>query len=274
MGLKRLFYDIETSLGIYSTFGQGWNKTIGYKDEIVEPRIICICYKWQGEKKVHSIEWENGDDKKMIKKFIKVLEQADQICAHNGDGFDLPIIRGRAIKHGIDMHYDYQSIDTLKLARKRAGRGFKFQSNRLDYIAQYFGVGKKISTSLELWQRISYPVFIPNLYPMTSDYNKALNEMVRYCKMDVTVLEDVYMILNPYVKEKMHLGVMLGGNRWDCPKCASGDIQLNGVKYTAAGLRQQQIRCKKCKHQWVTSIKVVNEWQQWKMDRKLLNNRL
>ena len=41
------------------------------------------------------------------------------------------------------------SVDTLKEARKV----FKFSSNKLDYIAQYLGVGAKMDTGgIALWE--------------------------------------------------------------------------------------------------------------------------
>ena len=266
-----MFYDIETSKGIYSGFGQGWNKTIGMKDEIVPVKIICICWQWEGIDETFELRWDKGDDKKLVKKFIKELNKADEIVAHNGDGFDLPRIRARAIIHGLKMDYDYPAIDTLKLARKRAGKGFKFESNRLDYIAQILGVGAKITTNGELWDRITYPSFLPGLYPITKDYYKALDYMVKYCHMDIEVLKKVYEKLQPYVPHKHHAAVMSGGNKWDCPKCTSGNVKKNGTRVMASGYRKNQLLCKNCKYQWKVPPRVVLNWEQWKLDVKLYN---
>jgi transposase-like protein len=246
--LKRLFYDIETSLAIGSFFQIGYNKSINYQDIILEPRIICICYKWGNEGKVYSLDWDEGNDEELIRSFVKVIEGADELVAHNGDGFDMPWIRGRAIKHGIHMQHDYPLVDTLKLARKRAGKGFKFQSNRLDYIAKFLGVGRKIKTDLSLWHRITYPALIPSLYELKNDYHKALDHMVKYCKMDVKVLESVYNKLKPYVPHKSHEGKNLGGSRWDCPKCGSGDSIKQQVRYSSAGIYRRRMKCNDCNY--------------------------
>lgn len=272
--MKRLFYDIETSLGIFTAFSAGYNKTISHHDIVIHPAIICICYKWGGDNKVHSLEWRLGDDKKLIKEFVKVLEKADEIVAHNGDGFDLPWIRGRAIKHGIPMGY-YVEVDTLKLAKKRAGQGFKFQSNRLDHLARYLEVGKKVKTTPGLWYDISIPAFIPAVKPVDDEYHRALAEMVKYCKADVRVLERVYEKLKPYSPVKTHMGVHLGGNRWDCAKCGSGNTKVNKRYYTAAGMERINWVCLDCKtYSHTTPAKIHIDKLKWELDRRHANESL
>ena len=269
--MRRLFWDIETSKGIYGIFGQGWNLRVGPGDEIVAPRIICICYKWEDEKKIHSIEWDKGDDRKVIRDFIKVLDTADESLGHNIDGFDLPWIRRRAIFYKIPMYWDYPTLDTLKGTKKNSGRGFRFDSNRLDAIARHLGIGKKIKTDIELWHDITYPAFLTGLFPITDKYYKALRKMVKYCKMDVEILEQVYYRLTPYIKQKTHAGVIAGGNKWDCPKCASGNIYSKETVVTAAGTKRKRLLCKDCGVTQTVAMKTFIDWQQFKVDLKLRN---
>jgi DNA polymerase elongation subunit (family B) len=48
-----------------------------------------------------SLTWDKKQsDKAMIKAFLKVMAQADEIVAHNGDKFDLKWLRTRALLHG------------------------------------------------------------------------------------------------------------------------------------------------------------------------------
>lgn len=272
--MKRLFYDIETSLSLFSGFQIGYNINVSYKNLIWESRVVCICYKWQDEDEVHSLRWDNGKDKKMIKKFIKILDKADSIVAHNGDGFDLPIIRTRALKHRLKMNWNYTEEDTLKLAKRRAGKGFKFQSNRLDYVAQFLEVGQKIPTDFSLWERVSYPIIIPHLYPMSADYEKAMNDMVTYCKMDVEVLQKVYEVLKPYVPQKIHAAAMNDDHLWNCASCGSGNVKRNGNKISAAGVKKQQWICYDCEHQYYTPQKIALDYLQWRIDQKKFNDEL
>ena len=253
--MKRLFYDIETSLGIYSAFRAGYNLNISHKDIIKEPAIICIGYKWEGEDDTFCISWRDGDDKDIISQFISILETADEIVAHNGDGFDLPWIRGRAIKHRLEMRYDYPSVDTLKMAKRRAGNGFKFQSNRLDYIASYFGIGRKIPTDITLWQDITYYCYLNSFYNDREVYNEALNKMKVYCQMDVALLEEVYKIFEPYTPRKTHAAIIKGGNKWDCPTCASGNTIKKSLRILASGIRRRRMQCKECNSYFTLSLK-------------------
>ena len=55
-GFKRLFYDIETSPNIGFFWGAGYKVNISHDNIIKERAIICICYKWEGQDTVHSIE--------------------------------------------------------------------------------------------------------------------------------------------------------------------------------------------------------------------------
>ena len=268
--MKRLFYDIETSLSINSSFGCAWNTTIGPNDIIIYPRIICICFKWEGEKKVHSLEWDLGDDYKMIKDFIKIMDKADIIVGHNADGFDQPWIRRQAIYHRIPMG-QYIEEDTLKLARKRAGKGFKFESNRLDAIAKFLGVGQKIKTDRSLWEKITYPTLLKELFPIDKKYFDALHDMIKYCKMDVKVLESVYKVLAPYSPVKMHLGMFKGGNKWDCAKCGSGNTKVNKRFVTALGQERVNWYCQDCKTYSHTTASSVHKAKiQWLNDFKKL----
>ena len=81
-GVKRLFWDIETSPNI-GFFWRASEKTfIPYDNIIREGAVICICYKWEGESKVHSLTWKDGDDREAVKAFLKVARTADEMVAH------------------------------------------------------------------------------------------------------------------------------------------------------------------------------------------------
>ena len=114
----------------------------------------------------------------MLQEFIKVANEADEMVGHNGDKFDLTWIRTRCLFHGIEMFPKYATIDTLKQARSK----FKFNSNRLDYIASFLGIGKKIETKFGLWKSI-----------LLDKDKEAMKLMIEYCKGDVKLLEEVFL---------------------------------------------------------------------------------
>jgi hypothetical protein len=50
--VRRLFWDIETSPNVVLAFRAGYDVVINPDAVVAERKIICIGYKWEGEKKV------------------------------------------------------------------------------------------------------------------------------------------------------------------------------------------------------------------------------
>lgn len=226
--MNRLYFDIETSPCLGWFWRPGYNLNLNHNNVIENAKIICICYKWEGKQKVYSLTWDkNQCDKKMLQDFIKVLDSADEIVGHNSDKFDIKWIRTRCLFHGVDMMPDYSSLDTLKEARK----GFLFPSNRLDAIGRYTGVGKKIKTTEEFWFDAWY-----------KNSRRALNDMVKYCKQDVLLLESVHQKLKPYTKVKHRIHTDIS----ECGNCGSEDLRVKSYKVSAAGTRYVQLQCHGC----------------------------
>jgi uncharacterized protein YprB with RNaseH-like and TPR domain len=229
---KRLYFDIETSPNIGFFWTAGFKLNISTESIIKERAIICICYKWEEDKVTHSLNWDSKqNDKKMLQDFIKVANEADELVGHNGDKFDLAWIRTRCLFHRIDMFPTYVTIDTLKVARSK----FKFNSNKLNYIAKYLGIGQKIHTEYDLWKDI-----------VLNKDKDAMDKMIKYCKMDVILLEKVHKELSLHIPAKTHYGVIFGGDRGSCPECGSDDLVRNNKRVTASGLVKIQLRCKTC----------------------------
>lgn len=229
---KRLFFDIEVSANIGLFWQSGFKINIGPESIIKERAIICICYKWEDSKEVESLEWDSKQcDKKMLQKFIKIANTADEIVGHNGDKFDLAWIRTRCLFHRIDMFPTYTTIDTLKISRSK----FKFNSNKLDYIAKFLGVGEKIKTDYGMWKDI-----------MLNKCKVSMAKMVKYCKMDVVVLEKVYKELSVHILPKTHYGVIFGADRGSCPECGSDELIRKCLRTLASGTKKIQYQCKTC----------------------------
>lgn len=231
---RRLFFDIETSPNIGLFWEAGYKKNITTDNIIRERAIICICYKWEDEKEVYALQWDaKQNDKRMLEQFIAVANTANELVGHNGDKFDLAWIRTRCLFHGIDMFPTYQTIDTLKVARSK----FRFQSNRLNYIAEFLGLGGKIKTEFNLWKDI-----------LLNKDKVAMEKMIKYCKKDVSLLEEVYKLLGNHIAVKTHYGVVFGQDRGSCPECGAGSKELikNNTVVTATGLTRIQYKCKVC----------------------------
>lgn len=240
-GFKRLFYDIETSPNIGFFWGSGYRINIPHDNIIKERAIICICYKWEGQNTVYSVEWNEGCDKALLSHFMEVAKTADELVAHNGDNYDEKWIRTRCLIHGIECPPKLNSYDTLKKARAH----FRFNSNKLDYLAKLFFDEGKSAVGFDDWIKIT----------LNND-QEALNKMVDYCKKDVELLEDVFHKIQPYVHHNTHVG----DYRFSCPSCGSKEVVLRRTRYTKSGIPKRQLQCtvKKCRRYFTISNKV---WQ-------------
>ena len=240
--IKRLFFDIETSyhiLEIKSWSLRNYNKYFNHEDIKQHKQIICISYKWQYEDKVHTLDWRMGE-REMIKEFIKIMGDAHEIVGHNGDRFDIKELRTRAIYYGLLMFPNYRTLDTLKKARNY----FNFASNKLDYIGQYLNVGKKLDhEGFELWEKV-----------VAGDVD-ALERMIKYCEQDVILLEDTFFVLNPFITHNNNFAVLTGGERWDCPECASENVEMFRFYSTPMGVIRREMKCNDCKQQYKVSNK-------------------
>lgn len=235
---KRLFFDIEVSPNIGFFWQPGYNITIDYGNIIKERAVICACYKWEDKDKVYSLSWdENQDDKKLLTALVEVMNQADEIVAHNGDKFDQAWVRTRCIYHGISIPPNYVSIDTLKAARSK----FKFNSNRLDYIGKFLGVGSKSETGgFDLWKDITL-----------HNNKRALKEMIDYCKNDVVLLQSVFEKMNPYIPAKSRVS----HDKDTCPECESKRVIKQGYRMTASGQKKAKMQCQDCGKWYQTNVK-------------------
>jgi DNA polymerase elongation subunit (family B) len=229
---KRLYFDVETAPNIGFFWQSGYKLSIGPQNIIKERALICICYKWEDDKETQSLNWDSKQcDKKMLQAFVKVANEADELVGHNGDKFDLAWIRTRCLFHEIEMFPTYVTIDTLKVARSK----FKFNSNKLDYIGKFLGIGQKIKTDFSLWTDI-----VLKKCPV------AMAQMIKYCKMDVILLEKVHKKLSLHIPAKTHYGVIFGGDRGSCPECGSDELVRKGTRVSATGVKKVQYQCKTC----------------------------
>lgn len=230
-----LFYDIETSHNVVAKFSLR-EEYVNHNNILQERYVICAAWKWLGEKRIHAVAINDfpayrkqpHNDRHVIETLNTVLASADVIVAHNGNRFDFPWIAGRALKHELPPLPPIPSIDTLKIAR----RMFSLNSNRLDYLGNYLGLGGKTNTPPGLWIDV-----------LKGD-EKAIRTMVRYNKRDVELLEQVYLKLRPYAPE--HFNAQLVTHVEGCPRCGSDKVQSRGW-HASLTQKYRRFQCTACK---------------------------
>jgi hypothetical protein len=230
--VKILLLDIETA----PSLGWVWEK---YETNVIDFKsdwyMLSYAYKWLYEddtKVVGLVDFPRYDrdrenDKQLVKSLWKLMDAADVIIAHNGDKFDIKKINTRFLTHGLKPPSPYKTVDTLKIARSK----FAFDSNKLDDLGRYLGVGRKLpNTGFHLWKGC-----------MIGD-REAWRQMKEYNGHDVDLLERVYTILFPW--DTKHPAVNLG-QRDTCPKCGSSQVQRRGFNFTLLS-KAQRYQCRDC----------------------------
>ena len=236
---KILFFDIETSHSLAAIFSLFNDSGIPHSSVITEWAIISIAYKFQGDKKTTVLMSDLGknrsviseiDDRRILEKFSKVLNEADVVVGHNSDRFDLKKINTRLIRHKLGpIKPNIKKVDTLKIAK----RNFAFMSNRLDYISKYLGYGGKMSTPNGLWIKV-----------LMGD-KKAVKIMGEYNARDVEELENVYNELIDY--DLLASVKVEDPNRPCCRECGSKNNIVSRKKASAVtGLFATQYQCYDC----------------------------
>lgn len=233
--IKLLFIDIETSPIIGYTW-KTWDTSVL---KVIEPsKIISVSWKWFSEETtyVKTIADYTGykankvEDKKLVTEIWKLLDEADLVCAHHGDNFDLKKLNARFIYHGLSAPSFYKSIDTKKAASKY----FKFDSNSLNNLGVYLGCGTKINNGgFDLWVRC-----------MAGD-QEAWKAMADYNKQDTVLLEKVYLKLRPFMEDHPNLNAITSNAELACRSCGSHSIQKRGWSFTKT-TKRQRYQCNDC----------------------------
>jgi hypothetical protein len=230
---KILLLDIETTPNLVTSWGLHIPSGYLPPENVVQERtILCGSYQWYGQKQIASLcvtEKEPLNDFCVVGGLHAVLTQADAVVAHNGDHFDIPWILTRSIHYGLPPIRPLIQIDTRKIAKAK----FYFNSNKLEYLAKFLGIGHKIKTEFDLWK------------DCLKGSPSALQKMVKYNQHDVKLLRGVFEKLRPFVPAKINAALFT--DRPCCPTCQSSKIQSRGLSYTVA-YAYRQYQCTVCGH--------------------------
>lgn len=223
--------DIETAPNVAYVWGL-FKENIPLQRLIDSGYVMCWSAKWLGEDDVHFDSIHQSKPKDMLKGIHKMLEEADAVVHYNGTSFDIPTLNKEFLLNKMNPPSTYKQIDLLQTARHR----FRFASNKLDYVAQALGIGKKFKhAGFELWVRC-----------MAKDQD-AWDEMEEYNKQDVRLLEEVYKRFLPWIRNHPNVSLYTDSGDAACPACSSTDFQRRGFSFTSVG-KYQRYQCNDCGH--------------------------
>ncbi|SRR6056297_161023 len=170
------------------------------------------------------------DDKRIAGSLWNLINEADIVVSHNGKNFDHKMLNMRWLIHDIMPPTNFKVVDTYKVAKEN----FFFPSYSLDYIAGILGVGHKLKhEGINMWKKC-----------LAGDEN-ALRDMSAYNNVDVEILEDVYLIFRPWVKNHPNIGLFLNSENPVCHICGSEDLYEDGEHNTSVS-KFKTLRCEEC----------------------------
>lgn len=258
--MKILLFDIETApvqAYVWGLYNEVTSMAMVEKDWY----CLCWCAKWLDSKEMitgslhesKSYKKDPENDKEIMVKLWKLLDEADVVIAHNAVKFDVRKVNARFLQHDLTPPSPYKVIDTLQAAR----RYFKFTSNRLGDLGVFLKVGKKIDTGgFELWKGC-----------LRGD-KKSWNHMVKYCKQDVTLLQKVYLKMRPYITNHPNRALPFLEENPCCPDCGSFKIRKQGTRRHVGSINNRY-RCGSCARRFSLKIKDIPLQEKIFTDRPL-----
>jgi len=232
---KVLLFDIETSpMEFY-----GWQlfkQTVLPHQVIKDWSTLCWSAKWLNEPeimngRVKPKEAINREDMSIMQGIWDLIDEADITITHNGKAFDHKKTNARFLNNGFGPPSPYQMIDT----KIESGKNFMFSSNSLDWLCKIMDVDQKKNPQ-------GFPLWVDCVH----GDKKALKRMQAYCDQDVRALEDVYMMIRPWIRSHPNMGIFVECDEPVCPTCASLELDYTGYYRTMVS-NFRAFRCKSCR---------------------------
>lgn len=203
-----------------------YDQTVGLNQLVESHDVICFAARFLGEKKMHFADARDYEG--MVQLAHDLLDQADAVMHYNGKQFDMKHLNRLFLLQRLAPPSPYEQIDLLTVVRSN----FKFPSNKLEHVATALGLGGKVKHSgFDLWTGV-----------MEND-PAAWRKMKQYNIQDVVLLEELYYILQPWIKA--HPSRTLYDGEGCCPICGGDHIQRRGLRHTKVS-SYYQYQCQDC----------------------------
>lgn len=228
--MKILLLDIETSPNTVYTWGL-YNQNVALNQVVEQTKMICFVAKWYGQARTIFKAGDmhpEGSTTEMLDTAWELINEAAVVVHYNGTSFDMKHLNREFAMEGLGPPSPVQELDLLRVVKKN----FRFPSNKLENVSRQLGLEGKVQHSgFSLWTDC-----------MAGDA-KAWRQMEKYNRRDVTLLEELYDELLPWITNHPNRGLFT--DETVCPNCGSSDLEKRGFRHTRTGTFQQY-RCRGC----------------------------
>jgi DNA polymerase elongation subunit (family B) len=213
-----------------------WGQNISISQIQRPDGLLCFAGQFVGERKVHyASQWGDGE-RGMIRAAHRLFDEADVVMGWNSDKFDIPWLQRCFIEQKLHEPAPFKKLDLMKRVKAKA----RLPSYKLDFVAQWLGVGRKLRTGgYDLWDDV------------LAGCAKAQGKMGRYNIQDTRLTVAVYEELRArgWVSPPVNASIMEGHV---CPHCEGERLQARGYEYRNTR-RYKRWQCRDC-HRWSSSV--------------------
>lgn len=213
------------------------SETTGLKGN--RSRLLCISYKWLGEKTVRTIRIDQfpvykkdpTDDTELCKAFEKVYEEANASVAHYGSGFDIPEMNARRLINGLPPLPPTKLYDTWWAMKKT----FNMSSNSLKTALEDLNCAeKKMPVPYKVWERAA------------AGHKASIDILCSRCESDVRGLEALFIKVRAWAPNLLNNAYLVSDVSKQCPTCGTeGKMQRRG-QTVAQKKVYYRFQCQKC----------------------------
>ncbi len=211
-----------------------WKENVNLEQTISDNFILCWSAKWLYSDSIFSdflmpAEIAAEDDSRITYSMWNLINIADIVIAYNGRKADIPWLNSAFLKAGLTPPKPFFLVDPCEVVKKNFG----FTSNKMDAIAGYLGIEHKLETSFDLWRRCM------------EGSEKAMSYMVDYNRMDVKILEEIYIKMRPWIPRHPNIANIM--DKDICPICGGDHYEeLVGQYYFTTTNKYRLYRCSHC----------------------------
>lgn len=172
--------------------------------------LLCACVRPLETKRTRTYrlkpkgETQEGkgfleaEETELLQELLEELGKYDLLIGQNIAAFDLPMLRSRAYRRGVDFRLTPFVYDTLAAFRRinfRTAPGYNGKPKAaLDFVADFLGVEQEKTKIYPVahWQTI---------WGNVSKREQAMREIIAHCEADVRMTAKIYEIFLPLDKK-------------------------------------------------------------------------